>query len=77
MRTARILFVALAVIVALLIGARTTHAQTPGWLERSVDGDVARLTLSRADSTLRVVQQQPQPQKRNWIQSRHEAPACA
>ena len=68
MRIARILFVALAVIVALLIGARTTHAQTSGWLERSVDRETARLTLSRADSTFKVVRQQPGPQKRTWIQ---------
>ena len=50
MRIARILFVAIAVIAALLIGARVSHAQTSGWLERSVDREMARLTPSRADS---------------------------
>ena len=68
MRIARILFVGAVVIVALVIGAGTTHAQTSGWLQRSVDREMARLTRARADSTFEVVQQQPGPQKRNWIQ---------
>ena len=68
MRIARVLFVAFAVIVTLLIGAGTTHAQTSGWIERSVDRGVARLTLTRADSTFKVVHRQAAPQKRNWIQ---------
>jgi hypothetical protein len=69
---ARILFVAFAVVAALLIGAGTTHAQTSGWVERSIDREVSRLTRSRSDFVFSAVQQQPGPQKRNWIR-RHPA----
>lgn len=40
----------------------------PGWLERAVDREVARLSRSTAsaDAPLRA-RQQPTPQKRSWI----------
>ncbi len=72
MRMVRILLVALAVIAALLIGAGTTHAQTSGWLGRSIDREVSRLAISRADTDFSATRQQSGPQKRNWIQ-RHPA----
>ena len=68
MRITRVFFVAVAVIVTLLIGAGTTHAQTSAWIERSVDREVARLTLTRTDATFKVVRRQAAPQKRSWIQ---------
>jgi hypothetical protein len=67
MRMARILFVAIVVGAALLIGASTTHAQTSGWLERSIDREVSRLRFSRSGSVFSAVQQQPGRQKHNWI----------
>jgi hypothetical protein len=65
---ARTLFVAVSVLTTFHIVAGAAHAEIPGWLERSVDREVARLTVPPPAPPFKTVQQQPALVKRNWIQ---------
>ena len=70
MRKVRVLVVACLTIVAMLAGSETAGAQTrtDGWLERSMDREVARLVISPLQAAAFRAFPQPQSQQRGWAQ---------